>query len=189
MAPSEKTSREAIIAAALTVVEADGLTALTARRLAHDLEISPAPLYAKFGSMDALTVLVLEHATELLGSYTRRPYTESLLINMGTGLAMFAREHPRLYEAVCSVSARRRGVMDNFLTLVAADINKDARFAEISRKARAEVLTRMWTYTHGLASLVAAGLAPESSKDAIIRSLSEVSRAMIADVLLEHSVG
>lgn len=189
MAPSEKTSREAIVAAAFSVLESDGPSALTARRVASELGISPAPLYAKIGSMDALTALVIERARALLGSYTRRAYTERVFINMGTGLAMFAKEHPKLYDALFGASDQRRGVMDSFLTDLTAEINTDPRFAELSRKPRAELLERMWTFTHGLAALVAAGLVADSSKDAIIRSLSEVSRAMIADALLEHSAG
>jgi AcrR family transcriptional regulator len=62
MPPSEKASRTAIIEAALAVVDKQGLTSLTARRVASALELSTAPVYRQFDSMDALASAVMERA-------------------------------------------------------------------------------------------------------------------------------
>ena len=54
-------SVEGIIAAALAVVDGDGLDALTVRRLADDLQTGSASLYRHFASRDELLVLLVDH--------------------------------------------------------------------------------------------------------------------------------
>jgi AcrR family transcriptional regulator len=186
MPPSEKTSRAAIVEAALAVVEAEGLAALTARRVASELNLSTAPVYGKFDSMEALARAVMERARDLLVSYTERGYTDRAFLDIGTGIAMFAKEHPRLYRALFLESGQFESIVNGFLEHLTEEMRRDQRFVHLPRKPRVELVHRMWTYTHGLASMIAVGLAHESSREAVIRSLSAVGGAVIADVLKDH---
>ncbi len=52
---------ERIITAAVALVDAEGLEALTVRRLADDLETGSASLYRHFASRDELLVLMVDH--------------------------------------------------------------------------------------------------------------------------------
>ncbi len=183
MPPSEKVSRTAIVEAGVAVIEAEGLTALTARRVARELKLSTAPVYGKFASMDQLARAAMERVRDLLVSYTQRTYTERPFLNMGTGVAMFAKEHPRLYRALFLESDEFEPIVVGFLEQLTEDMKRDPRFTQLPRKPRAELLDRMWTYTHGLASMIAVGLARQSSKASIIRSLLAVGGAVIRDVL------
>lgn len=54
-------SREAIIQAALKLVDDEGLETLTTRRLAHDLGVKSASLYNHFESKDAIVMAVAEY--------------------------------------------------------------------------------------------------------------------------------
>jgi AcrR family transcriptional regulator len=54
-------SIERIIKAAIAVVDADGLEALTVRRLAEDFATGSASLYRHFASRDELLVLLVDH--------------------------------------------------------------------------------------------------------------------------------
>ena len=183
MPPSEKVTRAEIVRAALEVVELEGLAALTARRVASQLELSTAPVYRNFASMEELARAVMEAARDQLLEHTGRVYSDRPFLNMGTGIAVFAREHPRLYHALFLESDQFEGLIEGFLERLRVDIRKDPRFAALSAERTAVLLDRMWTYTHGLASLIAVGIAKDSSTESIVRSLEGVGRAVIRDVL------
>jgi AcrR family transcriptional regulator len=53
-------SRERVVAAAIDVVRADGLTNLTMRALAEKLDATPMALYRHVGDRDALALLVID---------------------------------------------------------------------------------------------------------------------------------
>jgi AcrR family transcriptional regulator len=55
-------TREAIVEVALAIVDADGLDAMTMRRVAQDLDTGAASLYAHFASKEDLLEHVIEHA-------------------------------------------------------------------------------------------------------------------------------
>jgi len=184
MPPSEKVSAADIVKAAVVVIEKEGIEALTARRVASELEVSTAPVYRNFESMDALAAAAMKSAREQLLGYTAGRYTERPFLNMGTGIALFAKEHPRLYQALFLETDRFEEVVSGFLEALTENMKLDARFANLERKRREQLLNIMWTYTHGLASLIAVGLAREASKEAIIRSLDAVGTAVIKDLVL-----
>src|SRR5437762_5722393 len=54
-------SREAIVIAAVRLLDREGLAALSMRRLAEELDTGPASLYWHVGSKDGLLDLVLDH--------------------------------------------------------------------------------------------------------------------------------
>jgi AcrR family transcriptional regulator len=181
--PSEKVSQDDIVRAALEVVELEGLAALTARRVASQLNVSTAPVYRNFASMEELARAAMQAARDLLLEHTARVYTDRPFLNMGAGIAVFAREHPRLYRALFLESDDFEALVEGFLDQLTADMRKDPRFAQLDRAQRAALLDRMWTYTHGLASLIAVGLAKDASTESIVRSLEAVGRAVIGDAL------
>lgn len=183
MPPSEKVSREDIVRGAVEVVEREGLGGLTARRVATQLNVSTAPVYRHFESMEELGRAVMVEARDRLLRYTGETYTDRPFLNMGTGIALFARDHRRLYRALFLESDEFSGVLQSFLDQLTEDMVKDPRFANMDRNVRAELLERMWTYTHGLASMIAVGLAKNSSTEAIVRSLDAVGGAVIRDML------
>ena len=183
MARPPKVNIRDIVAAGVAVVDAEGLTALTARRVARQLRVSTAPVYVSFASMDALADAVMEHTVELLLDYTRRPYTDRPFLNIGTGVVLFAKEHPTLYRALFLEGDRFEPLVRRFLRQITQDMARDGRFAHMPTTVRAPLLDRMWTYTHGLASLIAVGITRRMSQDAIIRALMEVGTPLIREVL------
>jgi AcrR family transcriptional regulator len=181
--PSEKVSREAIVTAALALVERAGIAALTARSVAAELTASTAPVYRHFQSMDELARAVMERARDQLLAYTERVYTDRPFLNMGMGIALFARDHPRLYHALFLESDQFEGIVRGLLERLTDDMRKDARFSAMDRQGRATLLDRMWTYTHGLASLIAVGLARDTRDEALLAQLGAVGGAVIRDAL------
>jgi AcrR family transcriptional regulator len=185
MPPTERVSRDAILVAATSLIEREGLAALTARRVAGELGVSTAPVYRQFDSMDELAHAVMERARDLLLTYTRRVYTDNEwpFLDIGTGVGVFAREHSSLYRALFLESNQFEGLLASFLDRLTDEMRRDARFSRMDRAMRAVLLERMWTYTHGLAATIAVGLAKDTATESIVRSLETVGGAVIRDVL------
>ena len=100
MPPKAKFSKEEIVQAAFNIVQQKGLPALTARRVARNLKSSTAPVYSYFQSMNQLEREVIAEAVDMLHQYTLRPYTDRVFLNMGTGIAIFARDQSNLFRAL-----------------------------------------------------------------------------------------
>jgi AcrR family transcriptional regulator len=73
--------RDAVVEAAIRVLDAEGLDAVTIRRVAHELGVGAASLYAYVDSKDTLIELVLDHVIGEI-DYSRypddRPWHEQL---------------------------------------------------------------------------------------------------------------
>jgi len=93
---------EALVAAALTRLEADGTEALSLRKLARDAGVNHRAVYRHFPDKLALLARVAEEGWRLLDRRVRRqignkPKGKPSLIAAGVGFYLFAREHPNLF--------------------------------------------------------------------------------------------
>lgn len=70
MAPKNKFMKEEIICAALDVVRAGGIGALTAKAIADRLGVSTRPIFSYYKTMDEVKADVREAASELYKKYS-----------------------------------------------------------------------------------------------------------------------
>jgi AcrR family transcriptional regulator len=186
MPPKIKYTREEVIRAAMSVVEENGLNSLTARSLAIRLDSSTAPVYHHFATMDELALEMIRETQRALLQYTSRPYTDRVFLNMGTGVAMFAWEHGRLYKALMLEGDSYSDVVHEFLDILESELIKDSRFASLSDSERRGLLNKMWVFTHGLASLICVGLIKDCNQDFIIKTLVDVGADIIGATMAKH---
>jgi AcrR family transcriptional regulator len=186
MPPKTKYTRDEVIKAAISVVEENGLNSLTARGVAVRLGSSTAPVYNHFATMDELALSVIREAQRVLLEYTSRTYTDRVFLNMGTGVAMFACEHRRLYRTLLLEGDSYSDVVREFLDTLETQMTKDARFTSLSKSERRVLLLKMWTFTHGLASLICAGLIKDCNQDYIIKTLMDMGSDVIGATLARH---
>ncbi len=189
MPPKNKYSKDEVIRAAVNVVEENGLDSLTARAIALKLDSSTAPVYSQFDTMDELALCVVKKIEKALLEYTTRPWTDRVFLNMGTGIGMYALEHPRLYRALMLEGDNYGDIVREFFDTLAADLPKDVRFKSLSAGERNALLTKMWTYTHGLASLICVGLIKDCDKDYIIKALVDIGTDVIGATMARHAQG
>lgn len=175
-----------MIKAAVSVVEENGLQSLTARSVAVSLGSSTAPVYHHFATMDDLALAVNRKTQSTLLEYTSRPYTDRVFLNMGTGVAMFACEHRRLYRALMLEGDSYSDVVHEFVEILESEMTKDSRFASLSASERRVLLRKMWTFTHGLASLICVGLIKDCNQEYIIKTLVDVGSDVIGATLAKH---
>lgn len=186
MPPKTQYTKEEVTKAAVAVVEKAGLKSLTARSVAAKLGCSTAPVYHHFATMDDLALSVMKETQKALLEYSSRPYTDRVFLNMGTGVALFACQHRRLYRALMLEGDSYRDVIHEFLDVLESEMTKDERFTSLPENERRLLLRKMWTYTHGLASLICVGLIKDCSQDLIIKSLTEVGADVIGATLAKY---
>ncbi len=186
MPPKNKYSKDEVIRAAVNVVEENGLDSLTARAIALKLDSSTAPVYSQFDTMDELALCVVKGIEKSLLEYTTRAWTDRVFLNMGTGIAMYALEHPRLYRALMLEGDNYGDIVREFFDTLAAELPKDVRFKSLSAGERNVLLTKMWMFTHGLASLICVGLIKDCDKDYIIKALVDTGTDVIGATLARH---
>ncbi len=189
MPPKNKYSKDEVIRAAVNVVEENGLDSLTARAIALKLDSSTAPVYSQFDTMDELALCVVKGIEKSLLEYTTRAWTDRVFLNMGTGIAMYALEHPRLYRALMLEGDNYGDIVREFFDTLAAELPKDVRFKSLSAGERNVLLTKMWMFTHGLASLICVGLIKDCDKDYIIKALVDTGTDVIGATMARHAQG
>ena len=183
MPPKKQFNRDMILKAAVEVVRERGMRALTARGVADKLKSSTAPVYSYFKSMGELRKSVVEHARDRLFHYATRPHTDRVFLNMGTGYALFARDEKELFRAMFLGRVTFTEIIDDLLDLLKDQLVKDPRFTHLPALEREALLEKMWIYTHGLATLICAGLSDDDSRESIVARLEEMGKIVITSVL------
>ena len=186
MPPKITYKKEDVIQAAFKIVQGQGLTGLSARKVAEKLKSSTAPVYSHFRSMGELEKEVIKKTKDLLFDYATRPYTDRVFLNMETGIVLFARDQNELFRALFLERRVFKDVLLDFEKSLREKMAQEARFAKLSAEDRDNLLTKMWIFTHGLAALVCVGLIEDSSQEHIINTLSAVGSLVIDDALEEN---
>jgi AcrR family transcriptional regulator len=183
MPPRVTFSKEDLIRHALGLVRDDGLSSLSARKIAQRMGSSTAPVYQWFDSMDALTEQVLIEIKGRALDYMSVPHTSRHFLNIGMGFALFARDEPGLFKAFHLENTPYRYLVDALFVDLKQDMLNDPRFADMPDQSRAALLSKMWTFTFGLSIQICFGLIEHPTNDFIEHTLSETGTIIIKDAL------
>ena len=178
MAPKTIFNKEAVVNAAFELVRSEGWNRMTVRQVARKLGSSIAPVYSVFDSMDALEREVIGRAYALMLTFTAQRYTEMVFLNMGIGLCVFARDEGNLFKALFLEGGHIKSTIGNMLERLCDDMLRSPMVKDLPREERMALLTKMWTYTHGLATLICLGVTEDSSDAFIIGALGDVGRVV-----------
>lgn len=176
-------TREEVLKTAFYIAQKHGMQAVTARSVAGALKASVAPVYSCFASMDDLRLEIINKTVELLEEYSEKPYTERIFLNIGVGLALFARDQKLLFRALFLESNKYREAVEGLSVTFNQQMKKDPRFASMPDADRTELLNKMWTYTLGLAAQINMELIKENSQEFIINNLLNVGADIIGAAL------
>jgi AcrR family transcriptional regulator len=153
-------TRERIIEAALHVLESEGASALTIRRIATDVEYSAPVVYQHFANKEALVLELVAHGHRLmmaeLEQAAAEPDIDRRMMQLASEYVRFAGEHPYLYQVMngsdVDAQDRRRaaaaaiGVLEELLT--AWSDAYDVVLADVE-----EACDIVWGTLYGIASL------------------------------------
>ena len=154
---------------ALRVLEAEGPEAVTMRRIAGEIGITPMAIYHHFANREALLSAIVDQEFEKLAEFFSRPAKgrrfEEQVIHMMDAYVDYAFAHPRIFDYVFSrprSEARRfpedfrarRSPTLNILADTLAVWIKQKRF---KRDDVWEIAMQIWAHAHGYLVLYRAG--------------------------------
>jgi TetR/AcrR family transcriptional regulator, tetracycline repressor protein len=99
-----KLTREVVVEQALEIGDAEGLQAVTIRRLAQELGVTPMALYWHFKNKDLLAIGMADHLVEgfVIAEDYARPWQDQLR-ELVSGLVRVLRRHPCAAEVLSEV--------------------------------------------------------------------------------------
>lgn len=183
MPPKVTFSQESVINAGFEIARERGFAELSARLIADRLKSSTGPVYTSFASMEELKVAIIGKALELLNNYALRPYTKSVFLNMGTGIALFAMENPVLFRSMFMDSAVASNMFEDLTRTVASHLDEDNLVSRLTQGERRDVLHKLAIFVYGYASLICVGVIHKVDKNTIIKTMLEVGRDIIDSAL------
>jgi len=170
MPPKYKLNKEQIIRAALELVRADGMQALTARALAAKLGTSTRPIFSFYDSMEALQQDTVLAAKDLYTDYALEGlHSDPPFMGVGVQYLRFAREEPKLFQLLFMTQ-----MPEKFDAFTALQTYGD-RFGEVvgiiqegyqvNSDAAGRLYRHLWIYTHGIATLLVTGVCSFSDEE------------------------
>ena len=99
MPPKPKFTKEEIVAAALELVSANGIEALTARELSAYLGSSARPIFTVFNSMDEVAKAVREAAMKKYEAFVNQSFDYTPAFKKyGMQMVLFSKQEPKLFQ-------------------------------------------------------------------------------------------
>lgn len=155
-------TKEAIIEAAFTVTREQGWESVTARNIAKRLGSSTMPIYSSMRSMDEIQAEVRGRAEQLLLDFQSRDYGDDNPMNMAMGYVTFARDERHLFRFLFDFKGKRPAAREDSGSAVPLDQVIAAGPVHLADQVptamRDPRILKSWIFTHGLASMVSAGV-------------------------------
>ncbi len=168
MAPKNKFTKEEMVDAALRVVRTKGISGLTAKTMADELDTSTQPIFTAFGSMDKVKQEVYAAAVRVYDAYTNTGLKEKIpFLGVGMQYVRFAREEPELYRFLLLTQTQDQEYsamksMRHLQELVRPTLMNIYRITA----EEADVYFRdLWFVVHSLSTLIVTGDCPYSDPE------------------------
>ena len=165
MSPKVKFSKEDIRKVALTIALADGLKAITARKVADVLGCSVAPIYVNYASIDNLIADVVEYIFAQSNQLTKEAKGSHVFEQMGYASLFFAKQYPQLFRDLVlepnNYIASYNQVEEDLVALM----RKDETTSLLDDDQRRRLLFQMRTFQLGLSTMMANQMMPSWLSD------------------------
>lgn len=187
MPPVKRFSKSDIIEAACEIVKKEGFENLNARHLADKLGSSVNPIFNNFGSMGELNRCVYEKIYEIYESMMREAIgKDKAYKKMGLAYIEFARRYPKYFKEIFMQKTPYEP--ENFV--MSGSIGDDVieagqKLTGFTREEQLKFHVKVWTFTHGIACLVATNTV-DFSKEDIGKLLEETVREMTSGYKIER---
>jgi AcrR family transcriptional regulator len=186
MPPPINFSQDTILNEAFEIVRKEGLQALTARKIAQNLNCSTQPVYSAFGSMQELQDVVLKKAKAYaIGYLLQGQQNEEPFLAIGLQYFRFAQDEQELFNVLFLSPHTKDPEQDIFTPpLLVERMKLDPHLQKLDEPTLQRLLSNMWIYTHGLATLSLAS-AQSYSEEFARERLLQVGEILITWELLQ----
>ena len=194
-ANSQETTAEQIARVALNILEAEGAEAVSMRRVANEVNITPMAIYHHFPNREALLNYITDREfsklLEYVLSHPLRGNLESRLVGVLEGYIDYALARPRIFDYVFSrprpgarrfpkdFRARRSPTLNPVAEVVAGAMEQ----GDLKKDDVWEIAFALWAHVHGYVMLYRAGrisLSKKGFRELIRRSLRRFVRGLKA---------
>ena len=164
MPRSVQITKEKILTAALDVLIREGYSAVSIKSIARELNCSTQPIAWQFGNMDNMREALTKEAVAYANQKMMPTSTNCIeaFSQIGYGYINLAFDTPNLFRFVYMGESKNycRGGFNSILTDKgnAVLIDKLYQYLDISKEQADMLFQRMIVYTHGMVSLVVAGV-------------------------------
>lgn len=164
MPRSVQITKEKILTAALDVLIREGYSAVSIKSIARELNCSTQPIAWQFGNMDNMREALTKEAVTYANQKMMPASTNCMeaFWQIGYGYINLAFDTPNLFRFVYMGESKNycRGGFNSILTDKgnAVLIDKLYQYLNISKEQADILFQRMIVYTHGIVSLVVAGV-------------------------------
>ncbi len=161
MPPKIAITPQQILDGAFELVRREGMTALSARRVAQELGCSTQPVYSAYDSMKALKADVIKRAEVVARTYLAPDEHADLpFLHVGLGSLRFAQKEPQLFRLVSTSGGYLRDLQHGkpppgFLL---ERMKADPLFVNLNHEQLTRIHTLMWFFSQGLATLFLCGM-------------------------------
>lgn len=193
MPPKAKFTKDEIIETALKIVRKRGFDALTARSLGEELGSSARPIFTLFQGMDEVQGEVRKAARNLYDGYVAkalsedRPY-EQAFKSVGVQYILFACTEPKLFQLLFMEEKDNPPDFAGVLPMIDGNYEVILKSVRDSYKLDDEsalmLYKHLWVYTHGIASLCAAGMCRFTGEE-ISEMVTDVFTALLSKYKME----
>ena len=157
MPPKQRITREMILERSFAMFCKEGMEAVNARSVAKALNCSTQPIFSYFEGMEDLRNAIEQKAKDSFVQAMEAASAEGSFCACGAAYIRLAGEQPRLFSRLLmSVGGEEpmplvaQGVEEKLKGVLQSQYGLDGQQAD-------RLYRELWTYAHGLASLVAAG--------------------------------
>lgn len=182
MPGNRKIQKEEIIEAALALLRENGLENVQARLIAKKLNCSTQPIFYQFSNMEELKKELFSKMIEIYRRYmTPDKQSKHHYKDMGRGYIRFAKEEPQIFR--CLFMSQTNLTSENYI-LQDKEIYQAllAHIGEVTGMTKEEEIKsfhlKMWTFTHGIATMITTGTCEISDKE-IDQMLTEEFMALM----------
>ena len=168
MPPRVKYTKEAIVAAALSVTQKKGFASVTAREVAKELKISVAPIFTCFTNMDDLKVQVYELVKSIYKDQIMKGVNETPpFLGIWKQYMRFSKEAPELYKTL--FFSRPNGAIGGPVEMLkfTQDLARDSimKFYKFDAKTADSLFRNLWLVSSTFTALMVTGESPYTEEE------------------------
>ena len=160
MARKESVTKETILNAAFELLQEEGVTQVTARKLAAKANCSTQPIFRIYSNMDELIEELFVKACEFFEAFYEQSdrHTVTPFVQLGNVYIKFAAEHKKLFEFIFLSPERYGRSMYDLVNGNAGYVSREIQSAASQGCQNAsELFMKMWIFIHGAASMSITG--------------------------------
>lgn len=158
MPPKEKVSKKQILDTAFAMTKENGFEALTARKLAEQLNTSTQPIFRAYENMEMLKEDLYFESAAFFSEYmlSKRNESEPDYLAMGMAYIDLAMKEKKLFRLIADIEEHAADELSEFLQNgenmdLLSNLPKTETLSETQKR---DVFRMVWMFTHGVATLV-----------------------------------